>query len=90
MLTANLWQEVGLCNGAPGIVYHFMYKDGHAPPNLLIAVIVEFQNYCGPQFLDSAPNCIPVTPITFEWQSKSRQQLLLQLKYAITRVRIPF
>ena len=83
MLTANLWQEVGLCNGAPGIVRHFIYKDEH-PPNLPIAVLVEFDKYCGPQFLDSAPNCVPIVPITFEWESKSRQQLPLQLRYAVT------
>ena len=77
MLTANLWQEVGLCNGAPGTVCHFLYKNDHAPPNLPIAVLVEFDNYCGPQFLDSAPNCVPIVPITFEWESKSHQQLPL-------------
>ena len=84
MLTANLWQEAGLCNGAPGIVRHFIYQDGHAPPDLPIAVLVEFPNYCGPPFFHSAPKCIPITPITFEWESKSRQQLPLQLRYAVT------
>ena len=28
MLTANLWQEVGLCNGAAGTVYQILYQDG--------------------------------------------------------------
>lgn len=84
MLTANLWQEAGLCNGAPGIVRHFIYQDGHAPPDLPIAVLVELPNYCGPPFFHSAPKCIPITPITFEWESKSRQQLPLQLRYAVT------
>ena len=80
MLTANLWQEVGLCNGTPGTVRHFIYKDDHAPPNLPIAVLVEFDKYCGPQFLDSAPNCVPIVPITFEWESKSCQQLGSSIK----------
>lgn len=84
MLAANLWQEVGLCNGAPGIVQHFFYHEGHAPPNLPIAVLVHFPNYCGPPFLNSAPKCVPIAPITFEWESKSRQQLPLQLRYAVT------
>ena len=84
MLTANLWQEVGLCNGAPGIVQNFIYQEHHAPPDLPIAVLVHFPNYYGPQFLQSAPNCVPITPIIFEWESKSRQQLPLQLRYAIT------
>ena len=55
MLTANLWPDVGLCNGAPGTMHHFIYTDRHAPPDLPIAILVEFQNYCGPPFLDFLP-----------------------------------
>ena len=64
MLTANL-----LSDGAPGAIRHFIYNDGHAPPDLPIAILVEFCNYCGPPFLDSLPKCVPVIPITFEWDS---------------------
>ena len=84
MLTANLWQEAGLCNGTHGTVESFIYQQDITPPSLPIAVLVHFPNYCGPQFLQSNPNCIPIPPITFEWDSKSRQQLPLQLRYAIT------
>ena len=84
MLTANLWQEAGLCNGAHGTVQNFIYQQDVTPPNLPIAVLVHFPNYSGPQFLQSNPNSIPIPPITFEWDSKSRQQLPLQLSYAIT------
>lgn len=84
MLTANIWQQVGLCNGASGIVYKLMYQEGHSPPNLPIAVLVKFQHYTGPPFLPNHPKCVPIVPITFEWESKSRQQLPLQLRYAIT------
>ena len=38
MLTANLWAEVGLCNGAAGTVHDLIYIDGQAPPNLPVAV----------------------------------------------------
>lgn len=34
MLTANLWQEVGLCNGAGGTVYAILYQNDHQPPDL--------------------------------------------------------
>ena len=33
MLTANLWQEVGLCNGAPGTLFKILYPDDGAPPD---------------------------------------------------------
>ena len=84
MLTANIWQQVGLCNGAAGVVYKLMYQEEHLPPNLPIAVLVEFPHYTGPPFLPDHPKCVPIVPITFEWESKSRQQLSLQLCYAIT------
>ena len=32
----------------------------------------------------NVPDCVPVTPTTFEWEKHSRQQLPLQLRYAIT------
>ena len=89
MLTANLWQEVGLCNGAAaGIVYKILYQEGQGPPNLPIAVLVDFDQYSGPPFIVDRPKCIPIPPTTFEWDSGvqrlSRQQLPLQLRYAIT------
>ena len=87
MLTANLWQEVVLCNGAAGTVHQILYPEGSAPPNLPIAVMVEFDNYCGPQFFSH--NCVPIPLLLSEWTSAvgnrlSRQQLPLQLRYAIT------
>ena len=45
MLTANLWQEVGLCNGAAGTVYNILYLANHHPPDLPIAVVVDFDTY---------------------------------------------
>ena len=32
MLTANLWPEVGLCNGAAGTVASILFAEGHHPP----------------------------------------------------------
>ncbi len=88
MLTANLWQEVGLCNGAGGIVHRILYHEGHAPPSLPTAVLVDFANHCGPRFLNNRPNCVPIPPMLSEWMSAgkqlSHQQLPLQLRYAMT------
>lgn len=55
MLTANLWQQVGLCNGAAGTVYQLLYQEGHAPPNQPIAV---FDDYSGPPFLTYKPKFV--------------------------------
>lgn len=88
MLTANIWQEVGLCNGASGVIQHFLYKANHRPPDLPVAVMVDFDNYSGPPFLNDHPKCVPIPPLTFEWELNgcqlSRQQLPLQLRYAMT------
>ena len=87
MLTCNLWQEVGLCNGSPGTVISLLFQDEQGPPSLPIAVLVHFRDYTGPVF-NSTPGCIPVPPVTFEWNSgsrhHSRQQLPLRLRYALT------
>lgn len=53
MLTSNLWLQVGLCNGAMGIVESILYAEGHKPPAFPIAVMVNFNNYTGPPFLPS-------------------------------------
>ena len=85
MLTANLWQQVGLCNGAAGTVYGFMYAEGHAPPT---SVLIDFDKYIGPSFLHQLPKCIPIPPVTCEWHSTfghlSRQRLPLLPKHAMT------
>ena len=64
MLTMNLWAEVGLCNGATGKVIDIVYAENHSSPNLPIAVIVQFDCYTGPSFIDTSPNCVPIPPIT--------------------------
>ena len=55
MFTMNLWSQVGLCNGATGIVCHIIYDNIHHPPDLPAAVMVDFDNYRGPAFIDAQP-----------------------------------
>ena len=64
MLTMNLWSSVGLCNGATGTVVDFIFQNNRQPPDLPIAVMVEFEYYRGPAFDDNRPSCIPIRPFT--------------------------
>ena len=88
MLTMNLWSCVGLCNGATGTVVDIIYQNNYQPPDLPIAVMVEFENYRGPAFIESKPLCIPICPITVSSQTEigihERQQLPLRLAWALT------
>ncbi len=88
MLTMNLWASVGLCNGATGTVVDIIYQNNHQPPDLPIAVIVEFENYRGPVFNENQPLCIPICPITVTSQTElgihERQQLPVRLAWALT------
>ena len=51
MLSANLWVEVGLVNGALGTVQAICYKSGQSPPALPLAVTVKLDSYAGPTLL---------------------------------------
>ena len=88
MLTMNLWSQVGLCNGATGIVRHIIYENNHHPPDLPVAVIVAFDNYRGPAFIDAQPSYVPICPVTVSLQSQKsfheRQQLPLRLAWDLT------
>lgn len=87
MLTMNLWSSVGLCNGATGKVVDFIYHYSVQPPNLPIAVIVQFDDYRG-QSINGKPNCVPICPVTVTTQSNDtfheRQQLPLRLAWSVT------
>jgi DNA replication protein DnaC len=88
MLTMNLWSSIGLCNGATGTVVDFIFENNHQPPDLPVAVIVQFENYRGPSFDDTRPSCVPICPITVSSQGQQgfheRQQLPLRLAWALT------
>ena len=60
MLTMNLWSSVGRCNGATGTVIDIVHENNHQPPDLPIAVIVEFENYKEPVYPNISNHC-PIT-----------------------------
>lgn len=84
MLTANLWIEAGLVNGALGTVVAICYEHG-SPPDLPLAVMIRFDSYSGPTLPD---HTVPIIPIRRTWSSTgvqcSRLQLPLKLAWAIT------
>ena len=84
MLTSNLWIDVGLVNGAMGTIQAICYRTG-GPPDLPIAVMVQFDRYSGPTLHDGT---VPITPLRRTWSSSggqcSRLQLPLKLAWAVT------
>lgn len=88
MLTRNLWTEKGLCNGSMGVVKDVIYHEGDSPPNLPLAVVVQFDSYSGPSIVIDQPGCVPIIPVTsvsdLHGSSHERQQLPLRLSWAIT------
>ena len=93
MLTINLWSSVGLCNGVTGTVVDIIDQNNHQPPDLPIAVIVEFENYRGPAFNENQLLCVPTYPITVTSQTEfgfhERQQLPLRLAWALKNTQEP-
>ena len=68
-----------------GTVAAILYRSG-GPPDLPIAVMVQFDKYSGPTW--GGDRCVPIAPVTRTWRSGqrelSRQQLPLRLAWAVT------
>ena len=59
MLTANLWVPAGLVNGTMRTIVDICYLNS-TPPDLPLAVVIQFDKYCGP----TLPNhTVPICPI---------------------------
>ena len=72
MLTSNLWQEVGLCNGATGVVEDLLLNPDR-PACLPIAALIHFSHYTGPAFLPTNLKTVPIPPHLFEWESDGQR-----------------
>ncbi|KAL8605082.1 hypothetical protein ACOMHN_018883 [Nucella lapillus] len=87
-LSCNLWTEAGLTNGAVGNVYDIVYAPNTKPPELPVAVIGIFDDYCGPSFLPNVPKSVPICPVQRTWISNkihcSRTMLPIILGYALS------
>ena len=87
MLTVNLWSTVGLCNGACGKIVDLIYDNDHCAPNLPIAVIVEFDDYSGPSFIESIPRSQGLT-LSKVWIDLGKSEKVTGISYvAINRAR---
>ena len=84
MLTANLWVETGLVNGAIGTVCDICYLQG-GPPDLPLAVMIKFDSYSGPTLQNGT---VPIPPLRRTWYQSgttcSRLQLPIGLSWAVT------
>lgn len=85
MLTMNLLPDVGLCNGATGMIIDFIYHVNHQSPDLPVAVIVQFDDYRGPSISNTLPICTVTISLHLPGSGiHERQQLPLRLAYAPT------
>ena len=53
-------------NGSMGTVAAILYRSG-GPPDLPIAVMVQFDKYSGPTW--GGDRCVPIAPVTRIWRS---------------------
>ena len=98
ILTSNVAQNVGLCNGATGKVIAIVYNAECPPPGLPLYVIIDFGSaYSGPPFFGDDPSragYVPIFPQCAEWytpsassndfSTNSRVMLPIRLCYAWT------
>ncbi|KID82373.1 ATP-dependent DNA helicase PIF1 [Metarhizium guizhouense ARSEF 977] len=91
MLTSNLWQPVGLCNGARGTVYDIGWAPGADPvQDPPCVIMMEFDKYSGPVFLTTPDGrkIVPILPVDRDFLIGStlgtRIQFPLIVCYAIT------
>ncbi|EFZ04536.1 ATP-dependent DNA helicase PIF1 [Metarhizium robertsii ARSEF 23] len=86
MLTSNLWQPVGLCNGARGTVYDIGWAPGANPVQEPCVIMTEFDKYSGPVFLTTADDrqTVPIRDFLIGATHCTRTQFPLIVCYAIT------
>jgi hypothetical protein len=69
MLRANLWTEVGLVNGSVGTIQEILFEENQYPLSLLIAVLIEFDNYSSLAIItEENRRLVPISPIRYSWE----------------------
>ena len=89
MLSVNLRVHYGLFKGATGKIVEIIYLNGKWPENSLPdAVMVEFETYKGPAFIQENSKVVPIFPVDRKidcpCNSCYRKQIPLKLGWATT------
>jgi len=92
LLTSNVCQQAGLCNGATGTVMDIVYDEGVVAPSLPHMIWVDFgEQYTGPSFFEDDPSrrgWVPIHPKEASWKigedNFSRKMFPLHLSWAWT------
>lgn len=89
MFSVNLCVPCGLFNGATGKIVDIIYSNGNRPEDSLPDVVmVEFETYKGPTFIQENGKVVPVFPVDRKLDcpcnSCYRKQIPLKLGWATT------
>ncbi len=79
MLRTNLWTEAGLVNSSVGTVQEIIFEENQSPPSLLIAILIEFDNYSGPAIIMKCKRLVLISPIRHSWKGKKGTCSCLQV-----------
>ena len=89
LLSRNLWQSRGLCNGSIGEVRYIVYPEKTNDQKLQIPLVIcHFPDYNGPSYLPNEPKCVPIVSqeshFTKNKEQCMRRMLPLKPGYAIS------
>ena len=88
-LTTNMNVKLGLFNRSPGTIVDIIYLNGRqTSADLPDYVMVEFQHYSGPSFINESPKIVPIVPVTRKVECPcyncKRTQIPLRLGWGTT------
>ena len=88
VFSANLWTEMGIVNGAFGIIRDIVYPSEKNIDSLPDVIFVEVKDYIGPKFFTDCrrKNWIPINALSiYSHEAKAtRMQYSIRLAYAMT------
>ena len=88
MLRTNLWIKADLVNSSVGTIQEIIFKENQSPPSLLIAILIEFDNYFNPAIITEDKRLVLISLIKYSWKEKretcSCLQVFIYLAWIIT------